>query len=793
MANPNPNVWGTSESWEYSINAYGLETETAETANCAKPKCNNFGYTVLTDYDYTIYSGVLHNKITLNQPLDASICPCGQAPAVSPFANLAIFNENNDLSITPSKTISIRDHNINWFFCDRKGSNNSEYFSKIYNRNDSEGLAYEQFAPKAATVNPQYNPNLRLSPYTKYGIKSLVLTIQVHCVLKTATQAITGTFWATLDDWKNNYSSTYNICGIRLFVRNCTNISGSTLTYNNDSSIPAGNCAGEIAVITDINVMNNGSDTLTEFLTFFQETGLSERCCYIFDRTSTIYNWNDYRDNRAILSCWNYFDGQTLKRTKPIEADPECYYWYSIPYSENNYNKIMAIAALFGCYFTPTAKYSFNENMLDSDLCLTVLDDNGVAHGEYTRGSANANNSLYNKNSIREVDYDPYIPLDPNTYSNTTGFNSLSSSAAMTRRYVLNAANVEKLGDDLWTICNDLATGGDFEYFDGKLKDEFLTTNPIDSIVSLQRFPFSIPHTFAPSKSAVRLGKTDGSAQGYLTNNPFNTIVFNGIDIFARFGNCFLDYEPFTSYELYVPFCGTTKIRAADIIGHKLNLTMQIDLMTGNCTAYIMADQLVIETLNGSCGVDMQLSGIQSATVAANLYNGILGQQQAKTNMIAQGASALLPSSWVNPVGYAAKGEQAETTYKQATYAIEHTETPVHSIGSASALLAWVQEFDARLIIYYPEGDVISSAIPPSFNDSALAAFGHLKGFATVDPGKVSNYQMRGKAAFLQGDILAENIPCTLSERNKIKAFFAEGVYLPPISQQRFRAPFQGL
>ena len=62
MANPNPNVWGTSDTWEYSINAYGLETETAETANCAKPKCNNFGYTVLTDYDKRVI-------INLYQPI----------------------------------------------------------------------------------------------------------------------------------------------------------------------------------------------------------------------------------------------------------------------------------------------------------------------------------------------------------------------------------------------------------------------------------------------------------------------------------------------------------------------------------------------------------------------------------------------------------------------------------------------------------------------------------------------------------------------------------------------------
>ena len=215
-------------------------------------------------------------------------------------------------------------------------------------------------------------------------------------------------------------------------------------------------------------------------------------------------------------------------------------------------------------------------------------------------------------------------------------------------------------------------------------------------------------------------------------------------------------------------------------IGHTLNLTMLIDLITGSCTAYVKADQLVIETLQGSCGVQQQISGTDTATMNANIYNGILAQKQAKAGMIAQGASALLPSNWVNPVGYAAKGEQAEASYKQATYAIEHIETPVHSQGAASPLLGWVQEFNARLIIYYPEGDVITNAIPPSFKPAPLAAFGHLKGFATATPGTVGLFRS-SNTAFLSGDIIAEDIPCTLSERNRIKSMFADGVYLPPL------------
>lgn len=780
---PNPDVYGAAETWQGAYNASGINSEEAETLKCSKIKIPNFSTGTGTYITSQLRTAVLNDKITENEPIDNTICAVGQGNK-SPYKEIACHYYDEDSNTWYGPYITEITIPVNMFPYETYSTNGLQGIgSGITNLNfestgsgqtqiwSENGLEYKYITPYVT----YYNANWRIAPFTRYQLKSIVLQVYVNYTTNTSfpvTDAgLNEDHWVPLDDWKNTYNQ-YPIVGCKVRMISANQISGDNIGYYNyvgENNPPYRSAFG--LGLNHAITHNSSGDTFLSYTTF--KSSQIDSDVILFNKCYNLGGWGKY--SKLCLPMWDRFSEYCYKPSNKVV-------FYRIPYSDDVYEELMKAVSSLGFCFTPTAKTSFNKAFTDSDMCIPVIDENGITTGDYTRGTDNVNNDLYDADSTRDKNYDPTKPVDHNTYSNVTNFNSLSSSAAMTRRYVLNAANVEKLGDDLWTICNDLATGGDFEYFDGKLKDEFLTTNPIDSIVSLQRFPFSIPHTFSPNKTAVRLGKTDGSAQGYLTNNPFNTIVFKGIDIFARFGNCFLDYEPFTSYELYVPFCGTTKIRAADILGHKLNLTMQIDLMTGNCTAYIMADQLVIETLNGSCGVDMQLSGIQSATVAANLYNGILGQQQAKTNMLAQGASALLPSSWVNPVGYAAKGEQAETTYKQATYAIEHTEAPVHSIGSASALLAWVQEFDARLIIYYPEGDVISSAIPPSFRNSALAAFGHLKGFATVDPGKVSNYQMVGKAAFLQGDILAENIPCTQSERNKIKAFFAEGVYLPPIS-----------
>lgn len=456
----------------------------------------------------------------------------------------------------------------------------------------------------------------------------------------------------------------------------------------------------------------------------------------------------------------------------------------------DNLEAIRKAAAAYGLFFTekdPSGS-SFRTNpsrWTHADMFCGVLDSQGIGHGEYTRGTDNRDNPVYSMGTSENSGYNPGGGgggTDPNTYSNITGFNTLETNANLLKCYVLDKTNVEILGDDLWTICDSLSAQ-DYENFDGKIKDEFLTTNPIDSIISLIRYPFDIPHFLSNTKTPVRLGKSIGTAEGYRTYNITFGVNYAGINIFPRFGDCFLDYAPYTKYELYVPFCGTVEINAGDVLGHTLNLQLRVDLSTGSVVAYIMADQLVIGTAKGSCGAEQVLNGTQSATVNANIINGLItyeGVSDQQMNMIGR---AIYPTGLIkdvlDPFGQKAAWDQLQMQEDQAEFNLTHIQTPVHKMGSPSPLLAWLQEFNARLMIYYPEGDVIDTAQPPKLNDEAIAAFGHLKGFATATPGTVSSFQSAARQNYLRGSIFADDIPCTVNERSRIRSLFADGVYLP--------------
>lgn len=808
---PNIDIYGAPETWHNCYYGGGSTQPWAALLHGEKAKVPTWALANPDDeptyINSQLRSAVDDNKLSPTQPIDNSICAVGQGRS-SPFRKFAVY-ANRVTTQAPNGEILQIGHaytganfndnettiNTFWYEANSSSTGGGLYGNGAFSRGRlvirdgatiTQGLDQRIWSPTGVNSHAtnKQNGNFYIAPFMSYGTRTYVLQIWVYVTNADYDVAYAGNTpagsWKTLDDWKNNFS-TRAIIACLLRVRSISSYDSSTgvIGYYGINYGSSDYRKVACGILDTMKFELDDGTTLPELTSYglFSATSNSDVGVALFNDYANVYKWSDTLQQVTIVP---EYISQYI-RTYGTSMFPY------IPYSDDIYDWIMESCACFGMAFTPAksrgtdaSNCRFNQNFTDTDLCLPIIDNNGIAHGDYTRGADNINNDFIDLNSQWDKNYQPSKPVDTNTYSNVTGFNYITEGAAMTVRYVLDGANVDKLLSDLWTINASIAQGGDFEYFDGKIKDEYLTTNPIDCIVSLIRYPFNIPYQLQPLQSYVKLGKTAGSAKGWTTVYISNQINFQGINIFPRFGDCFLDYEPYTTYELYVPFCGTTKIRAADILGHTLNVSMLIDLITGSCTAYVKADQLVIETLQGSCGLQQQISGTDTATMNANIYNGILAQKQAKVGMIAQGASALMPSNWVNPVGYAAKGEQAEASYKQATFAIEHIETPVHSQGAASPLLGWIQEFDARLMIYYPEGDVIDGAIPPSFKPAPLAAFGHLKGFATVTPGIVGAFRS-SNAAFISGDIIADDIPCTLSERNRIKSMFADGVYLPPL------------
>lgn len=457
---------------------------------------------------------------------------------------------------------------------------------------------------------------------------------------------------------------------------------------------------------------------------------------------------------------------------------------------------IMRGAAAYGLFFTDGTSTEYPDifaagndvyRWVNENMCLGVVDENGYTHGDYTRGMANPTAPNFTWLDTTQSPYDPKKPKIPtNDYSSATVFNNIGDLATLTRRYVLNKTAVEHLGRELWQITADMIDDGgggiDYTNLNDKILDTFLTNNPIDCIVSLQRYPLEVPKSASPVK--IKLGKAETNVSAYLMEKAAYFYLFQGKPIAPKFADSFLDYEPYTKMELYVPFCGTIQLNPADIIDRDLNVQLVVDFTTGTATGFVMSDDLVIETVNGNIAIDIPVTGIQSATVASQLNNAIANKSNANRQSmqanwgqisIAGAVRAVYdtPSTIIN-------AQKADINEKAADYELSHQNAPVHIIGSASAVGAWAIDLNCRLIIYYPTGDIIRSAAVPDWNNTQLAMYGKTTGFACCIESAIENMGsglVVGTAPDLRGMVTNTNgYAATASELDMIRAAISEGV-----------------
>lgn len=422
-------------------------------------------------------------------------------------------------------------------------------------------------------------------------------------------------------------------------------------------------------------------------------------------------------------------------------------------------------------------------------MCLGVVDSRGYTDGTYTRGLLNATAPNWSWKTTDQSPYDPSLPPVPeNHYSTQTEFNSIGDLASLTKRYVLNATGVESLGAALWDITADLIDNGgtpDYSELNEKILDQFLTNNPIDCIVGLQRYPMTIPTV---GTDTVKLGKTDTGISCKPMEKTAFYYLFTGNTIAPKFGDSFLDYEPYTKMELYVPFCGTIQLNPADILNRKLNVQLAVDFTTGTATGFIMSDDLVIETVNGNIAIDLPITGIQAATVASQLNNAIANKMNRsltrETATLGRISVQGLLRTISNPLAAHNEGEIAKNEETRADYELTHQNAPVHIIGSASAVGGWCIDLKCRLLIYYPTGEILRNANPPEWDNIQLARYGKNTGFACCmekSIGSMNSGLVLGINPDLSGMVTNSTAanPATAAELELIRSAIAEGVIVP--------------
>lgn len=765
----NENVFGAVRSW---LNAINLST------GAMKCKCANFtgGNTVVSSSSLGI--GNTAGKTPHNTLIDRSISTTALGTE-SIYSHILYWADSNTM-YTDNEIAT------EFFYCT---NDNSAPIS-----NTSETIYTNSANNFWKTYNATNNKSDILVPITEINPKKILYLLQVMPVNANGGPApfISGVVdnyrFMSIVDYANNARNIRTDYPYIQAARLVPCVDNSNTTTPSRSALSGGDYEFGMAINREFTAIpdDNLKINYCQFINIYDKFNIP-----LWGHRGY---FNQSADYNVILA--NSDDIQT----GVIEYSRE--YWIAHEWNEEFYDYLVRQSACFGVFVRAFSGGGSNASipLTHDSIILGLLDEQGIGHGDYTRGSDNETNPIFNWNSYSESPYDYTKPIDPTPYNERTVFGDNTLSNTFIQYYAMNRTMLNILCSQIYNYINSVDTNVEDIY--KAVVKEFYTNNPLDVIVSLKMFPFDIDNYIAGDVRLVKLGHLQTTAAGKKLNGSYNVVDLGSYQCFPKFGNTFLDYSPFTYYELIVPFCGTIRLDPAQFMDKTLRLKMAIDLYTGACTCYILADNLCIDSISGNCAVDMAITGIQSADFQNSIQNAITNVKNARLsqmnwnargnlamgaiwrgnlgvnvgsghetskfaglgNVLADLGGSLNPLSFGSTVlGSQQREAELFMNVNKAEYDLQHITTPFASVGSQSAANCRMEEMKARLIIYRP-------IIAPDFDPQIYA---DSYGYATLENDVLSKY-----SGFTVAKINTEGLRCSEEERQMIENMFSNGVYL---------------
>lgn len=747
MGRINETIWGVPNSWlekTYYSRAIG--------------KVATFG-----NNGHTLYDARTGGNLTFNVPItDYTLSWCGLGQE-SNYTQMFLFDDN-----TKESTAIRTQTPLNFmFFCVDSGNGVQNFNAS---KTNYKNILYNGFDPGDDWSN--LNNNRFIQPITEFYINKCVWLIKVECT-DTLTNASSYIF--DFDDYKNNQKTTYPII-LHIFARPYFGETGNRTTIT--TNMPVNTCVN----VAPFNSYSMFSYPIGE--NFYQDFAITSK-----DRSADITLFGSPVQNVAGTNNYIFSVGDCKRKaTSPRKT-----------YQDENLDDVLESAlktiACFGFYFVLDGETHINDPLDSQYVYMGVIPEGGISHGEYTHGTANRNNLNWNWNNTNDSDYDPNNP--PVDFSNSSDLHSYYLATAFTKLYAISVTDMTSLAGAMSTAVQNLSTDVN------DVEKAFFTNNPLDVVVSLKRFPFALNKIATFASGNIKLGVNDtGITSQYLAGLivPYS---FGETFIPYHF-NDFRDFEPYTTIDLVIPFCGSVRLSPAVFMGHYLRLKMSVDLFTGACCCYIFRDNMIIDSVSGNCAVDLPVTGIQAADLNNAVMNAVTNSMSQKvatqkneitaalniggfagdvmltamgiknaSNTKKQNISGIVSGAFSAVSGFAGAVEDERMhAYEiaRSQYQLENIQTPFAVVGSSSAGCSLVQELNSRLIIHRP-------IMNPNFTN-APADYANINGYATLESGTLSSYT--GFTVCTAVDVTG--IHATLDETNLIKQALLKGVRIKQIT-----------
>lgn len=269
--------------------------------------------------------------------------------------------------------------------------------------------------------------------------------------------------------------------------------------------------------------------------------------------------------------------------------------------------------------------------------------------------------------------------------------------------------------------------------------------------------------------------------------SPIPNIGSNVINIDAE--SDFLDYEPYSTAQLYIPFCGMYQLPVNDIVGAQLLINTHLDVFTGQilCEVYRTRKNRTYYLMSaiGNIGVDIPLTADTDsmrgasmlATTAPYVVAGAIGGLATAGSAIGQiGHQAGLGA----PAADAVRGGLASTT-NYMPQAMPAASRASGVIGNALGTLGANMGGGLSSISVPNMGGMLAINAP----QKPCVYIRRTKTYRAANHGHTSGYPLKSAKTIssLSGYVVANNpdvsgVPATNSERDMIRNLLSTGIYV---------------
>lgn len=215
----------------------------------------------------------------------------------------------------------------------------------------------------------------------------------------------------------------------------------------------------------------------------------------------------------------------------------------------------------------------------------------------------------------------PYDPGDPISEPSLPAWNV--SDSGFLKIFIPSSTTLNLLSSKLW----------DSNFFENLNK---YIADPRDAIISLGCVPFNV----TPSGTAeIKVGSIGTGVNSAYVDNSYVNIDCGSVTINPIIG-AYTDYAPYTQLMLVLPYVGSVQLDTDIYMEKTINVKYHVDIVSGDCIAYIICNGNVKATYNGNMRFDVPITSADFRQAWSTFLSVTTGAMLGAAGAAAAGAEA---------------------------------------------------------------------------------------------------------------------------------------------------------